>query len=269
MQHNERELNMVKKLDIISSTGFTTDSAAYIQTNEDLRYAMRFMPKDCNRALTVAASGDHPLWCSLYGAKHVDTFDITFNAKCIMDIKVVALNCLNRDEYMALLKDLSHWPYAKQSLFWPKIAKQLPWDDLKYICLNRKKELFDRGGRGNIDIYRLPTAQEHEKLQKIVKNPYNFFQADIGGLKYELIESYDFIHLSNIFEHIKLTLNQKENIITTLMGRVNVGGRILFQHLIYAPWKRPPVPELLCSTHGDTDWRFVQIDMISFLERIR
>ena len=70
---------------------FSQYSRAYVITNEDLRYSLQFMPKETNRALTVAASGDHPLFCSLYGAKYVDTFDISYNAKCVMDIKVAAL----------------------------------------------------------------------------------------------------------------------------------------------------------------------------------
>ena len=60
---------------------FSRYSEAYVITNEDLRESMGFMPKKCNHALTVAASGDHPLFASLYGAKHVDTFDISYNAK--------------------------------------------------------------------------------------------------------------------------------------------------------------------------------------------
>jgi len=54
---------MAKNLNDFPTTGYSSQSEAYKQTNEDLRSAMRFMPKNCNRALTVAASGDHPLWC--------------------------------------------------------------------------------------------------------------------------------------------------------------------------------------------------------------
>ena len=58
-------------------------------------------------------------------------------------------------------------------------------------------------------------------------------------------------------------------IFISLIGHVNVGGRILFQHLIDTPWEKPPIPEYLCSTHGNTDWRFIQFDMITVLERLR
>ena len=258
---------------------FQINPGRNIQTNEDLYAAMGNMPKNCNRALTVAASGDHPLWCSLYGAKYVDAFGITFNAKCIMDIKVVALNCLNRDEYVSLLQELynrsndnnedlyySWLKWKKRRLFERKIANRLPIADLKHIRKNKKCDLF---GSGNIDLYRMPTRQEYAKLQKIVKEPYNFIHTDIKFLGFKLTQSYDFIHLSNIFEHMNITLYQQEQIITSLMGHVNTGGRILFQHLVYAPWNRPPIPEYLCSTHGDNDWRFIRKDMITILERCR
>lgn len=62
---------------------FSEYSPAYVVTNENLRTIKDFMPQNCNRALTVAWSGDHPLFCSLYGAKYVDTFDVTINAECI------------------------------------------------------------------------------------------------------------------------------------------------------------------------------------------
>ena len=263
-----------------SSTSFTVDSSAYIMTNEDLRVTMKLMPKTTNRALVVAASGDHPLWCSLYGAKHVDTFDIAYNAKCIMDIKTVALDCLNHDEYAFLLQELYRRSTDKQrdlyycrlrprggrGMFERKIAYKLPSEDLEYIRKNRKYNLF---GAGDIDKYRLPNVLEYKNLQKIVKEPYKFFHTDIKFLSYELTESYDFIHLSNIFEHMRIGLDQQEQIIISLIEHVNVGGRILFQHLIDRPWKKPPIPEYLCSTHGNTDWRFIQIDMITVLERLR
>jgi len=137
---------------------------------------------------------------------------------------------------------------------------------LEAYFINRKRGLFIRD---DLDEYRLPMRQEYEKLQKIVKEPYNFIHTDIKFLGFKLTQSYDFIHLSNIFEHMKITPNQQGEIITSLMEHVNVGGRILFYHLMYVPWKRPSIPEYLCRTHGDNDWRFIKYDRISILERCR
>ena len=86
--------------------GFSAYSRAYINTNEKLRLSMKYMPKNCNKALVCTASGDHALFASLYGAERVDVFDVSYNAKCIIDMKVAALNCLNREEYSEFLDDL-------------------------------------------------------------------------------------------------------------------------------------------------------------------
>ena len=101
---------------------FSEYSPAYVVTNESLTTSMYWMPKNCNSALTVAASGDHPFWCSLFGIKHVDTFDISYNAKCIMDIKTAALGCLDYFQYIKLLenlnkcRDVTNVPYMKNIL---------------------------------------------------------------------------------------------------------------------------------------------------------
>ena len=86
--------------------GFNTYSQAYAVTNENLRKTMRLIPKNAKSALVTAASGDHPLFCSLYGIQNVDTFDISYNAKCIMDIKVAALKILGYHSYIGLIDDL-------------------------------------------------------------------------------------------------------------------------------------------------------------------
>ena len=253
---------------IESSTGYSCHGSAYIMTNEDLRLAMEFMPKNCNRALTVAASGDHPLWCSLYGAKHVDTFDITYNAKCIMDIKTTALNCLRWSEYISLVKNLYYWPDGSQVLFQEKIANLLPKEELEYME-SGDDWLFSSGGM--YECY-LPKKREYRKLKKIVKKPYNFIQTDIAKLGYKLTESYDFIHLSNIMELVAEE-NLCETIIVSLMRYVNPGGRILFQHLLSKLWEEPPIPRYLYYPDGKADWRFIPVnqkfDSKSILERVR
>lgn len=253
---------------IESSTGYSCHGSAYIMTNEDLRLAMEFMPKNCNRALTVAASGDHPLWCSLYGAKHVDTFDITYNAKCIMDIKTAALSCLRWSEYISLVKNLYYWPDGSQVLFQEKIANLLPKEELEYME-SGDDWLFSSGGM--YECY-LPKRREYRKLKKIVKEPYNFIQTDIAKLGYKLTESYDFIHLSNIMELVAEE-NLCETIIVSLMRHVNPGGRILFQHLLSKLWEEPPIPKYLYCPDGKADWRFIPVnqkfDSKSILERVR
>ena len=117
---------------------FETYSPAYVVTNENLRQLPQLMPKKHENVLTVVGSGDHPLWFSLYGAKHVDTFDISYNAKILMDIKVVALNCLSRNDYNRLLDDfyeINRSPFKDISSIknMSKILPKLPEVESEYI----------------------------------------------------------------------------------------------------------------------------------------
>lgn len=218
-----------------SSVMYDEKSHAHITTNEDLRMVLGFfMPKDCNRVLTVAASGDHPLFCSLYGAKHVDTFDITQNAKLIMDIKIAAIGLLNRDEYARMLENLWWRDDALTAPFMDKVSEKLPASEYEYLCSMRGTRLFNKDTWDGRDSKYLPNVFEYKQLQKIIKQPYKFVQTDIVNLSAHLNQSYDFIHLSNIFDHI----NNPElhwDIIQPLLKRLNVGGRLVSYSLFGYP----------------------------------
>ena len=214
---------------------FGTYSQAYTVTNEKLRKTMCFMPEKCQNALVVAGSGDHPLFCSLYGAKNVDTFDVSYNAKCIMDIKVAALQCLNYKEYMCFLNDL----YAKHNDLIPitEIAKigevlsKLPKTERDYIYALRNVSLFSRGDAPKI-TKSAPTFSEYYKLRAKLIQPYNFMLTDIKDLGNSLTKSYDFMHLSNIFDYVRS--GEYANLVLSLMEHINPGGRIVTQFLNYA-----------------------------------
>lgn len=214
---------------------FDETSHAYIRTNEDLRGAMWFMPVKCKRALVVAASGDHPLFCSFYGAKHVDTFDVTLNAKLIMDIKTTAIGLLKRDEYARMLENLWWRDDALAAPYMDKVSANLSVQEYEYLCSMRGTRLFNQGGWDGQDSKYLPTDFEYENLQEIIKKPYNFEQTDIANLNAKLKgKMYDFIHLSNIFDHID-NQHVRWEIIQPLLKRLNVGGRLVSYQLFGYP----------------------------------
>ena len=256
---------------------FSRYSKAYVITNEDLRESMGFMPKKCNRALTVAASGDHPLFASLYGAKHVDTFDISYNAKCIMDIKVAALSFMRCDTYKNLLDDL-YWINDIQKV--PKIKKilqKLPITEFNYLCNMKGHMLFSHGLEPlSFHEKQFPTKQEYKKIRKFVKKPYNFIMTDIGNLSDHLTETYDFIHLSNVLDYVPMF--KITNTITPLLKHVNVGGRILMldeNRLIHEQnygFQYGPTCAYSCETvvRIFKGWRFIKANnCINILERLR
>ena len=211
---------------------FGTYSQAYTVTNEKLRKTMRFVPKNCQNALVVAGSGDHPLFCSLYGAKHIDTFDISFNAKCIMDIKVSALQCLNYKEYKQFLNDLytehDDSNQITEIANMGEILSKLPETERDYIYTMRNFSLFSRGDSPEI-TGTVPTFFEYYKLRLKSIQPYNFLQTDIMNLADSLTKSYDFMHLSNIFDYVRSS--EYPDLVMALMKHINPGGRIVTQFM--------------------------------------
>ena len=221
-----RSMTYVKKHFL--NYGFSPYSAAYVVTNENLRNALDCIPKDAKKALTVAASGDHPMFTALRGVKNVDTFDISFNARLIMDIKTNALSLLEHKEYCQLLKDIHCSKDIMSVKNIPQIIQKLNPFEQKYITEMHKYYLFSR--ESIINPFSLPTATEFSQMQQIINKPFKFIWSDIKSLHKQLKKSYDFIHLSNIFDY--LSIPESVNILHKLMKRTNPNGVICFTELV-------------------------------------
>ena len=249
--------------------GYREYSDAYVVSNENLYESMDFMPQNCNRALTVAASGDHPLSCSLGGAKIVDTFDLSYNAGLITKMKVLAIGCLNYLDYWDFLLDLTEDRDFTLIQNIDKISKKLSPTEYNYLRSMCGCKIFSRGnssGRTEFDISR----QDYKKLQKIVDKPYNFMMTDVVNLSGKLTENYDFIHLSNVFDYVPEVSQLK--VLQFLVKRVNVGGRIFVSHLVGRSVCRDFfISDQDVSDASFKDWRIVETvnKDISVFERIR
>ena len=183
------------------SKQFKQYSPGYTTTNENLRNAYSLMPKNTENVLTVAASGDHPMFASLYDAKNIDTFDITYNAKCIMDIKTEALQVLNYKEYLNLQEDLYSAVDVKNVKNMDKIFDKLPIEEQNYMNAMRGFFLFNHG-LANYKKSLLVSESEYAQMREKIKKPFNFIWSDITSLHNHLDKQYGFIHLSNIFDHL-------------------------------------------------------------------
>ena len=224
------------------------------------------MPKKCGRALVTAASGDHPLFCSLYGAKHVDTFDISYNAKCIMDIKVAAIKCLNYSEYIDLLCNLYDCRDVTRVPNMDKISKHLSDIEFKYMCSMFGYALFSNRQLCDKNDKFLISQQDYENLQKVVKIPYNFKMTNIGRLRTHLTESYDFIHLSNILDYVEGAV-YKFRIVSRLFNHVNVGGRIISANMCGEKWVDSfPIEDIEKDIEGYEDSLNRYTDIDNFLK---
>ena len=220
---------------ITDPSKFETYAPAYIVTNENLRQLPQLIPAKHEKVLTVVGSGDHPLWFSLYGAKHVDTFDVSYNAKILMDIKVAALSCLNWFNYKRLLEDFYEitWNvcgHISQIKNMCKILPNLPKIESEYITALGPSKIF-RPFCSPKESKSLPTFYEYVKLRTKIKGAYNFYMTDIRNLGNFLTTSYDVIHLSNILDYVPMA--EHKNTILPLLNHVNPGGRIIAHNLQY------------------------------------
>lgn len=249
--------------------GYREYSDAYVVSNENLYESIDFMPQNCIRALTVAASGDHPLSCSLSGAKIVDTFDVSYNAGLITKMKVLAIGCLDYLDYWEFLLDLRNKRDFTRIPNMDKIAPKLSSTEYNYLRSMCGCHIFSRGkspGRTNFDISR----QDYQKLQEIVKKPYNFMMTDVVNLSGKITENYDFIHLSNVFDYVPV-VSQLE-VLQFLVKHVNIGGRIFVSHIV----DRPVCREFFIGAKdffdgAFKDWRIIETanNDISVFERTR
>ena len=86
----DRALHDMEYHDSTTQVTFGPYSPTYlIATDEDANQDIkRYMyngkdKKYCEKVLSVSASGDHPLFCKMYGAKQITTFDITYASKIL------------------------------------------------------------------------------------------------------------------------------------------------------------------------------------------
>ena len=187
--------------------------SAYLCTNEPLDKYQSMMPIKGNCILTVAASGDQPLMFAANDAVHIDTFDLTYNARVIMDFKTAAIQVLSHDDYADCLHELNTTDAIKPSKFHHVLARM---------------SAPQRAVMRNIMQFR-PTAflkqllaifpsneQTYQHLQQTVPTHFNFIWADLFNLHHYLTSQYDVIYLSNIFDHYIWNGRQTTDIDTTV-----------------------------------------------------
>ena len=222
--------NSKKAKQVIGKEIFSEYSEAYVITNEDLRDAIQYVPEGAT-ILTVAASGDHPMFFALKNPKWIDCFDISYNSKLVMDIKTAALQFMNRDEYVDLVCDLYYAPDKTNIQNMDKIIPCLSKDEQKYLKDMRAYQIFCNGSHPRTFSYLLPNETEYKQMQEMIKKPFCFMWTDIVNLRKYLNKTYDFMHLSNIFDYT--TKSQTEDILSSLMKRSNPGCKIYFESYTY------------------------------------
>ncbi len=207
---------------------FYRTAPAYVMTNEDLRWVNTIVNPHAQRVLTVAASGDHPLFYQLFGATHVDTFDISYCAKLITDIKCAAIRSLDLSQYSQLIFNLFNAPCVTElPHMTDTIMPQLGSLAQKFIKKYDRSYIFSNGIQPAL-YYKnfLPTPNEYQKLQQMNINSFHFINTDIQLLHTQCPNKYDIINLSNIFEYIHDT-NIIKDTLCHLGHLLHMGGKII------------------------------------------
>lgn len=206
---------------------FSQYSPSYVVTNEDVRWVSETTHNTAKRVLTTAGSGDHPIFYKLNGAEIVDTFDISFCAKVIMDIKTTAIKQLSRDQYINLLNKmykanrLSSIPHMKD------LAQEIPLLSAYFIKQMDSYQIFAKGNEPSCYKYIFPTYAEYSAMKQLITSPFNFIWCDLMNLHSKLIGKYDVINLSNILEYS--SAKEIENVLLSLKPHLSKDGLIIAQ----------------------------------------
>ncbi len=181
---------------------------AYLATTEKLHQSLDTFGWRFDDVLTVAASGDQAMRYAMHGAKRIETFDMTFCAKVIQDLKTSALRRLGRVPYVRMLDNLR---LAQNILsienlmdvdFVRKVVPAMPKDSAEFMRRMSDCNLFC-AGISHITyalVRNLPTPHEYEQMQRVIKTSFNFIWTDIADLHTHLNRQYDVINISNIFD---------------------------------------------------------------------
>lgn len=201
---------------------FAKYSPAYAVSNENLPLAMAEMRPQGKSVLTVAGSGDQPVYFKLYDALHVDTFDISYCAKAIMDVKTAAIQKVSYQQYLSLLHLLLNSSHGIQDFAVYRECKDLcPEKTQQFISGMAGCKICRNGYTENI-----PMEDEYKKLQQSLKRPFNFIWSDLQYLSRHLNRTYDQIYLSNILQY-NCDVRFMQSLVMELLKFVNPGGKIM------------------------------------------
>lgn len=181
---------------------FSQYSPAYVITNEDIRWVSGLTANEAKKVLTVTGSGDQPIFYSINGATEIDMFDISFCAKIIADIKTVALQKLNRPDYIQLLNDLHTSRDIASIANMRPIISALPKDSQQFITQMNDCDIFSNGLSAKYYPEFIPTQEEFKIMKEKISKPFNFIWSNLDSLHHHLTKEYDIINLSNILEYM-------------------------------------------------------------------
>ena len=228
-------------------TDFGQYSPAYPISNEDWRFAMDELQPAGKSVLTVTGSGDQPIAFAISGANDIDTFDTTYFARVVMDMKTSAIQTMDHGQYDAFVHELRNTKSVNEIPGYEKIVSVCPMQSILAAKQMKGCKIFNAGAGVRVEY--MPNESEYNAAQKIIKKPMNFIWCDLAELHGQLDKEYDIIYLSNIFEYFP---NRKKitNVLNDLRPFVKNGGEIM----LYISWVQTPISESIDAAARDCGW---------------
>ena len=191
-------------------------SHAYVVSNENLRHSTGLTRDMGRKVLTVAGSGEQPLFYTLNGATlpgHVKW-------------NVLEKSGMPYEKYVQLLTDLHFKPSASQVSGMSEILPKIPAHSAEFVRGMNGYRIFGHGLPPEKYKKEMISGDEYAILQKKLPDHFNFIWSDVADLHTKLTTEYDVINLSNIFEW---TPELIQPTLQNLHNHVRPGGYILAQ----------------------------------------
>ena len=204
--------NIIKLFNDPCDEDFSTYTKPYLFTNEMIKSSLTGTNiTNTNRALSIMASGDHPLNLACIGFKKIDTIDS--NAFCedyFYGIKKPAIGKYSYKEFIEFFKELTSEDYKSNNIIKDVLDNQ--YRDEWLMILNHANEqktpigrLFRRGPSNfHVPNLYLENEENYEKTKENLKRTtITFKNLNVKDLT-KLKGKYDLIHLSNVLEYRNL-----------------------------------------------------------------
>lgn len=203
----------------------------YNFTNENVACLKNLYHFENSKVLTVTGSGDQCLISMLNGARKVDLFDFNPTSYLYFVLKFYAIKELSYEEFydFLVLRNLDNIKVYE------KLESQLPVEVLKYYkylmlknTKKKQKEIFRNDGINLISKYNKRYYFENEntvipylykynyyKLKEILKTMElpKFYNCNIRTLKNNINDKYNIMLLSNIYNHLHISINDYTKLI--------------------------------------------------------
>lgn len=222
-------------------------SPAYATTNEDWRFAMHELNPAGKSVLTVTASGDQPIAFAISGATKIDTFDTSYFARVIMDLKTSAIQTLDHGQYNQFVRELRDTKSVRDIRDYDKIATVCPKQTIVVARQMAGCKIFN-AGTGTCSEY-MPNNDEYNIAKQKITGPMNFIWSDLQELHQELNQEYDIIYLSNILEYFT-GLKKITSVLNNIKPFVKIGGEIM----LYTSWVQTGISESIDAAARACGW---------------